>query len=246
MKRFIHGWKADKIDQRDKLYRRISKPRAYLPDYVNLRDKMPPVVDQGALGSCTANALAAAMGFLEIAQMRPFEPLSRLFIYFNEREMEGDVYNDGGAELRDGIKSLNQLGVCDEKEWPYAIDTFTKRPAGPCYVDALENRISSYHRLLSIKEMINCLADGYPFVFGFTVFSGFESEEVAKTGIAGMPQPNEENMGGHAVCCVGYDIPNKRFLIRNSWGEGWGDKGYFSLPFEYMEALADDFWVILK
>jgi len=91
-----------------------------------------------------------------------------------------------------------------------------------------------------------CLAQGYPFVFGFTVYESFESSVVAKTGVAPMPGRNEQPLGGHAVLCVGYDDKTQKFLVENSWGTGWGMKGFFTLPYNYLTSpdLADDFWVV--
>ena len=63
-----------------------------------------------------------------------------------------------------------------------------------------------------------------------------------------MPDLNSEPEGGHAVMCVGYDDERGVFIVRNSWGTGWGDGGYFYMPYGYMtnEDLADDFWVLKK
>jgi len=94
--------------------------------------------------------------------------------------------------------------------------------------------------------MRTCLAEGYPFVFGFTVYRSFESREVAKSGVLDMPQRDEKVMGGHAVMAAGYDDRAKRFLIRNSWGADWGKQGYFTMPYAYLDNrnLSDDFWTI--
>ncbi len=96
--------------------------------------------------------------------------------------------------------------------------------------------------------MLSCLAEGYPFVFGFAVYDYFESATMARTGILKMPTANEQMLGGHAVTAVGYDQSKKRFLVRNSWGTAWGLKGYFWMPFEYLtdRNLSDDFWTIRK
>jgi C1A family cysteine protease len=92
--------------------------------------------------------------------------------------------------------------------------------------------------------MKSCLADGFPFVFGFTVYESFESDEVAETGKLNMPDPSEMEVGGHAVLAVGYNDASKRFWVRNSWGKGWGKAGYFTMPYDYLlnENLSDDFW----
>ena len=148
--------------------------------------------------------------------------------------------------LRDGIKALKKWGVCSEKDWPYKTDKFTEKPPANCFKEALDHTIQSYHRITNLQEKLICLAEGYPFVFGFTVYEGFESKTVAKTGKVDMPKKDERPLGGHAVLGVGYDQKAKRFLVRNSWGSKWGNKGYFTLPFDYVETLADDFWTIRK
>lgn len=242
-----YGWRQDKLDVRDKLYRKISKPRMEpLPEVIDLRSGCSPVEDQLSLGACTAHALVGALEYLELKAGQPLTNLSRLFLYYQERAFEGDVNEDGGAQLRDGVKVLNQSGVCSESDWPYETVWFKNKPTQNAYTDALNHRITSYHRLLSHYDRLDCLASGFPFVFGFTVFSSFESEEVAKTGIVPMPVHGEEELGGHAVLAVGYDQITKQFLVRNSWGPGWGLSGYFEMPFEYLEMYSDDFWVVMK
>lgn len=240
-----YSWIPDKIDPRDHLFRKVVKPRLEpLPPVVDLRGGCSPVEDQGDLGSCTANALAGALEFLEIKAGKQFVDLSRLFIYFNERNFEGTPDEDSGAMIRDGVKVLHKLGVCREDIWPYDITRFTEKPDGSCYDEAIQRAIHSYDRILTLDEMKGCLADGYPFVFGFTVFSSFESLEVAQSGIVPMPADGEQEMGGHAVLCVGYDESKQMFLVRNSWGSTWGQAGYFWMPYEYLETMADDFWRI--
>lgn len=238
-----YGWIPDRPDHRDYLYSAIA-PKVKLPLKVDLRSEDSPVENQGRLGSCTANALAGNLQFLEKVSGQIYKDVSRLFIYYNERAVEGTIGFDSGAMIRDGIKVLAKYGVCPESSWPYDISKFTSKPTAVCYKEGLKHRIVSYHRLQTLSEMLNCLAEGFPFVFGFTVYESFESLKVAQTGLVPMPRKSERTLGGHAVMAAGYDQKQKRFIVRNSWGLGWGQVGYFTMPYAYFETLASDFWTI--
>lgn len=242
-----YGWIPDLPDARDRLYRAGRKVGA-LPRSTDLRRGCPAVYDQGQLASCTANAIAAAIEFDQRKQRLPqaFSP-SRLFIYYNERTLLGTIANDSGAMLRDGIKSVSGQGACPEPMWPYIEDKFADRPPAQCYKVGKAHPATQYSRLAqSTAQMKACLAAGYPFVFGFTVYESFESDEVACTGVVPMADPSEMALGGHAVAAVGYDDASSRFLVRNSWGTDWGMGGYFTMPYAYLanNNLADDFWTI--
>jgi C1A family cysteine protease len=172
---------------------------------------------------------------------------SRLFIYYNERVMEGTVDSDSGAQIRDGVKSVNQQGAPPETDWEYDITKFRDKPPQQAYDDATQHQAILYQRLTqSLGQLKGCLASGFPFVFGFVVYEGFESQEVASTGEAQLPQTGERQLGGHAVLAVGYDEDQQRFIIRNSWGPSWGMQGYFTLPYPYLlqDTLSSDFWTI--
>jgi C1A family cysteine protease len=240
-----YGWLPDLPDSRDWTYASIARLRG-LPRRVDLRSTCSPIEDQGELGSCTANALAGALEYLETRSGVRYEDVSRLFIYYNERVIEHTVNSDSGAMLRDGIKTLVKQGACNEALWPYDIRRFTVKPTPACYRDALNHQVTSYRRIANLAEMRACLASGFPFVFGFVVYESFESARVAKTGVAPMPGRGERALGGHAVMAVGYDDRTKRFTVRNSWGTRWGQKGYFTLPYAYLDNpnLARDFWTI--
>jgi C1A family cysteine protease len=241
-----YGWKPDLPDQRDFTYK-VTAPIA-LPPKVDLRPFCPPVYDQGQLGSCTGNAIAASVQFEQLKKKDPhaFMP-SRLFIYYNERVIEGTVKQDAGAMIRDGLKVVNNQGACTETTWPYVITKFANKPVAKAYTEGLKYKTKVYARVLqNLNSLKTCLASGDPFVFGFTVYQSFESNTVAKTGIVPMPATNEAVLGGHAVLCVGYDDSTQRFIVRNSWGPTWGIKGYFTFPYAYLtnNNLADDIWVI--
>ncbi len=221
--------------------------RKGLPTSVDLRSECPPVYNQGQLGSCTANGIAAAIEFDQRKQgNKEFTP-SRLFIYYNERVMEGTVNQDAGAQVRDGIKSVATLGAPPETDWPYDVSEFAKKPPAAAYTDATQDLVTAYARVAQVlTQMQGCLAEGYPFVFGFTVYDSFESDTVAQTGIVPIPASGESVLGGHCVVAVGYDDTKRMFIIRNSWGNDWGLNGYCMMPYEYLirSTLASDFWTI--
>jgi C1A family cysteine protease len=253
------GWVRDLPDPRDYLFSAALGVLKALPGSVDLKPAFP-IYNQGRIGSCTANALAGAIQFDRIKnkQSPTFVP-SRLFIYFNEREIEGHVANDAGAQLRDGIKTLQKFGVCPEKVWPYD-DTPALYEGGPfppnskpstmpdqsSYRDALKYVITSYQRLTpTLTQLQGCLAAGFPFVFGFTVFKGWYSKN-PRPSIIPLPSANDQAIGGHAVMCVGYNNQTQLFKIRNSWGASQGKNGYFFMPYAYLTSgnFAADFWVI--
>src|SRR4030088_186355 len=199
-----YGWIPDEPDQRDHLYAAPPQYLKALPPSIDLSAKCPPIYTQGELGSCTANAIAGAVEFDRLKhKLNDFVP-SRLFIYYNERLIEGTVAIDSGAMLRDGIKSVASDGVCPEAEWPYDIAKFTKRPTPKCYADAKLDRAISYQSLIQdLNQMKGCLASGYPFIFGFTVYESFESEAVRTTGHASMPGWTERSVGWPPVVAGG-------------------------------------------
>lgn len=242
-----YGWKPDLPDFRDHAYLAPGTVLSSLPKSVDLRSQCPSVYDQGQLGSCTANAITGALEFDLLKQkLADFTP-SRLFIYYNERVIEHDTDQDNGAQIRDGMKSVAKQGFCPETDWPYDISRFAVAPGLRCYQDAQKNKSIAYKRVSrSLQAMRGCLAAGYPFVFGFSVYSSFESEQVAQSGVLDMPQPDEQAIGGHAVLAVGYDDGSQRFLVRNSWGSQWGQQGYFTMPYAYLlhSGLSSDFWQV--
>lgn len=252
------GWIPDLPDHRDFKYAVPVNLVKDLPAKADLRKHCPKqVYDQGKLGSCTANAIAAAIEFDQIKQGQTEATPSRLFIYYNERAIEHSVQSDAGAQLRDGIKSVAKQGVCPETLWPYD-DTgaesedapcpkckFAQKPPAECYTAAKKHQILKYQRVTQdLQSMKGCLASGYPFVLGFTCYSNLPFD--SHTGEIPMPSSADHVIGGHAVLAVGYEDSSHRFIIRNSWGKTWGASGYGFLPYDYLvnPNLADDFWTI--
>lgn len=240
--------------------------RVTLPESVDLRRWCSPVEHQGEIGACTAHA---GVGMTEYYEKRAFGKhidASRLFLYKATRNL-AELHGDSGAFIRSTMGALVLFGVPPEKYWPYTdrAPDFDMEPSAFCYSFAENYKSIRYFRhdpaqlseeavLGSVKKS---LAAGVPAMFGFTVYSSME--HARGTGKIPFPTGNERILGGHAVVAVGYDdgmevrnpdsdVPTVgALLVRNSWGESWGDGGYGWLPYEYvLRAVAIDFWSILK
>ena len=241
---FTYGWKRDNPDARD--LRFTYRYPKVLPNSVDLRQYTLQIYAQGDLGSCTANAGGAMFEMIRaINDLPPYVP-SRLYIYYNTRAYEGTLAYDAGAGIRSAIKSLSEEGCPKEETWPYDISKFTFAPPEQAYTEGRKHVIWKYKRVNNqyLTDIQHALALGYPVIAGFSVYESFESEQVARTGIMTMPQPYEQMKGGHAVLIVGYCNEHQHFIVRNSWGEGWGEKGYFYAPYAYFTNpyLSADFW----
>ena len=237
----LFHWRREPVDARDKIY----KPTAMvLPRTVDLRPYCSPIEDQGQLGSCTGNAIAGIIECLDRKAGKNID-VSRLFIYYEERVLEGSITQDAGAYIRDGIKVVNKKGAPLESLWPYNINRFAVRPNQAAYADALNRKAGSYEKCLNLAAIKNALARGFPVVVGFDVYDSFYN--IGSDGI--MPYPNvnsEQLLGGHAVAIVGYNDNTNRLIARNSWGTDWADHGYFYMPYKVIQntSMSSDFWTI--
>ena len=255
------GWVRDLPDHRDFLYAAPAQVVTALPPKVDLRPQMPPVYDQKEVGSCSANAIGAAIQYerAKVGQTPDFIP-SRLLIYWNERFIERSVPLDAGAILRDGIKTVAKQGVCDETNWPYIpvpADPLTNIfPAGSppitkapqsVYTEATHFKANAYLRVTqTLNQLKGCLAQGYPIIFGFAVYDNIYDANGDPVTTLRIPGAKDRMLGGHAVLAVGYDDDAGVFIVRNSWGDQVMDHGYFYMVYSYMTdpQLAADFWTI--
>lgn len=217
-------------------------PKNAAPKKIDLRNLDSPVANQGQLGACTGFAIAKGLReFLLNKQKKQFTALSPLFLYYNERKREGSINEDAGAAISDGMNEIKENGIAPEKDWPYDITKFTIEPPAYAYKNAKEFKVKTIKPLRGITSIKNELNKQNPVVFGIDVYQSFDE---AKAG--NIPVPNvksEPLLGGHAVFCVGYDDFKKVMIMKNSWGNDWGDKGYFYLPYEYFKlGLVDDAW----
>lgn|SRR5574341_45238 len=241
------------------------RAKVSLPSTVDLRAWCSPIENQGALGSCTANAGVGVVEYFERRAFGKHIDASRMFLYKVTRNLMHST-GDSGAYLRRTMAGLVLFGVPPEEYWPYVIPDFDKEPPAFCYAFAQNYQAIQYFRLdppatakdVLCHRILTFLAAGLPLMFGFTVYSSIS--QATATGKIPYPAPGEDIPGGHAMVAVGYDnnlkIKNSNpggvetkgaFLIRNSWGTGWGDKGYGWLPYEYvLKGQAVDWWCLLK
>jgi hypothetical protein len=175
--------------------------------------------------------------------------LSRLWTYYHARAKINTIESDSGAFIRDAFKVLAERGAPREGLWPYVESRFREMPSAG-KVSARHHRVLEYRSILdsSERDMQACLAEGYPFAFGFAVYRSFLSIDASG---AWLPRANERIEGYHAVVCVGYDFrPDSwmggSWIIRNSWGREWGRGGHFLVPRNFMAAEAWDCWTVRK
>lgn len=232
--------RSDRADWRDLLYTPV---RAPLQDKVDMRTWASPVEDQLHLGSCIGQAIVGAYELL-LKRQDPtkFVDLSRLFVYYNARLIEGVEDEDVGAYVRDGIKAVQKYGICSESVWPYNIGNFAITPSVSSYNDAKTRNIKNYYRLLGITDILDALNNNWPVVVGMNVFMQFEDLSSGEC-ILKLPGPEESPIGGHAMCLVGYDLQRQLVLARNSFGADWCMGGYCWIPFDYVKSDVNDMWV---
>jgi C1A family cysteine protease len=215
------------------------------PNIVDLRKWMPPAEDQGDSSSCIENAIVGAMGFLQIRNGLPFQGLlSRLFIYYNARVLENDVNKDEGSLVEDGLLSLCKFGAPLESEWVFDLNKIFVKPTPQCYTDGLKNCLNSYYNIPdeNYSEMIKkALKSDHPVIFGMQVNNDYMNYN---GGILQSYSDKSEPDGGHCQVICGFNDNEKYWIIRNSWGQDWGEGGYCRMAYDYLDkAGASDFWV---
>lgn len=227
-----------------------SRATSNLPPKVDLRKYMTTIEDQDQIGSCVANAVAGAYEYL-VKKHNNVEnyDVSRLFIYYNAREIDGTVDEDAGCIISSAIQSLQEKGACSENTWPYDIEKFTETPPDEAYEEAAKFIVEDMQAVpVDLNSWKQALAEGNPIIFGLSLFNSFDSQR--KPGLVPAPTPSEasrESHGGHAMLCVGYSDPDKVFIVRNSWGPDWGDDGYCYIPYDYLvnpKYNDGDCWII--
>lgn len=259
------NWKPSLPNHREMKYKHIELTMAPLPAGTDLAPMDSPLKDQGNSGSCSGFSSASHDEFLELQEIRlnlpagqdpqvytqgKFDPVSEYFIYWGERAREGTTDQDSGATtLADACIVLCRIGVPKHSTWPNTPQNLLTKPSDAAFAEAANHKATTYYALeQTAYELKRCLANGFPFLFGVTVYDSFMSEDAARTGIIPMPGDNESVEGGHALLCVGYDDATQLFKFKNSWGDSWGDKGYGYLPYAYMlnEDMSDDHFTLRR
>lgn len=238
------GALRDVHDVRDRMYRALLPART-VPQLVDLREWGGPIKDQGDEGSCTGHAFSSAREWIARMYEKTSPILSPQYLYVEELIADGAFPKDEGAMPRTGCQVLASKGCCEASLYPYFAGQLTT-PTAEQSRNALKYKTGAYHRIGTLSDFLNCLADPtpWPVLVGFVVYESFVTEQVAESGSMPIPKPDEERRGGHEVLCLGYDLPKRMALIQNSWGDGWGQRGYFWMPFEVIESPDTDLWMV--
>ena len=229
----VSGYKPSRINPNDETYKFNNDG---IPIKVDLSDYFSSVKDQGQLGSCTAFPVSAVYEYSAMLNNNPVE-ISELFIYYNTRELKGNVEVDSGASILDTINSVKDNGACYEPNYPYNIDNFKEKPSEESYIEGKHQVVEKALRVSIVEEDFkHAIANGYPVIIGLKLYKSFYPKD--NSGIIPYPLANEashENHGNHALLIVGYNEEEKLFKLRNSWGTDFGDNGYCYAPFDYID-----------
>lgn len=224
-----------------------------LPPKVDLRPHLTTIENQGETNSCVANAVAGAYEYLVKRHLDEDEAydVSRLFIYYNARAIEGADIEDQGSVIANAIEGLKQHGACSEETWPFDQEAVNEEPNEEAYEEARHFVIEdTEHVPTTLEAWQRCLAEGYPVIFGLALYNSFDTQR--QKGMVPMPTDKEATRGshgGHAMLCVGYSDKDKVFIVRNSWGTDWGDDGYCYIPYRYIineHHNGGDSWIIRR
>ena len=255
------GWLKDFPDIRDYNVKRDEVAPCKIDEKVLPLEyritSLPPIKDQGQLGSCTANAGTYMYEtFVQQAGLGVSPAMSRLFLYKTTRKLMGSA-GDTGAYLRDTMKAMALFGTVPESYWPYVTGDFEKEPTAFEYAMADHYEALTYYRLdphgKDLDKVIDSiklnLVSNRACMMGFVVYNGCMD---AHTGKVAMPGLFSSVSGGHAICVVGYNDTVEingvtgAFTFANSWSSSWGDNGYGYLPYKYVkEGLATDWWTMM-
>lgn len=209
---------------------------------VDLREWDTLVENQQTLGSCSSSALTSAYELMvKMDNPQNYVELSDLFIYYNARMQEGTADKDEGIYLKSGLEVMEKYGICEESLWPYDLERWDDKPSEIAYENAKKRTIKNYKKLISTYYIIEMLNNNKPVVFGMEIYDSFMQLD-ERISTVSLPSRKEKSYGGHAMCMVGYDLPRRLFLAKNSFGTDWGMNGYCWVPFDYLKQEGYDCW----
>lgn len=246
-----YGWKVSKPDWRDHQWvgsKKAVRTTRLKPIDWRVLGQPPAIRNQSVLGSCTGFGTTRLLEWrFRLQGLSDYVP-SPLAVYFWERQIEGTVGYDAGAEVRDGLKVLANIGGPHETLWPYDVNRFTQEPGPQVYADAAKRKAIQYARVrVHTTDIKRALIDG-PLVMGFTVYSSFESAAVERTGVVPIPKSDEQIVGGHCVVMEGWEKVGRYDygIFANSWDTDWGMQGWFVARMSWMcnPANSDDWWTL--
>ena len=238
------GTLRDVHDVRDRIFHASPLARP-LPQNVDLREWGGPIKNQGEEGSCTGHAFSSAREWIARKYEMTSSILSPQYLYVEELIANGSFPADDGAMPRTGCQVLTAKGCCEAALYPYVAGKLIA-PTTDQTQNASKYKTGAYHRVGTLSDFLSCLADPmpWPVLVGFVVYESLMTEQVADTGVMPIPKLGERQQGGHEVLCLGYDLPKHLALIQNSWGDSWGQQGYFWMPFATIASPDTDMWIV--
>jgi len=246
-RKFGYDYKKFETVGASKAHPRHLVRQGILRSSVDNRNTCSPVADQGKAGACTAFSMGKGLREqIEIKNGGDTAPLSPMFLYYEERSLEGTTTEDSGATIDDGMKVLTDTGIAHEASCAYDLTNLFKKPSAAAYAEAGKMKIHDAQNLATMDDVKTALNAGQTVAFGFRVYESFR--KVGADGMMPVPKAGEKVLGGHAILAVGYDDTKQALTIRNSWGPAWGDKGYFYMPYKVATnpAMVHEFWTASK
>lgn len=223
-----------------------SRRTLILPKSHDLRRNFSSIKNQGSQGSCLAFTLSSIMEYMIKSKKLKAVDLSEAFLYYESRKKAGDQDIDIGSNFLYSLQSLAENGICSEQYMPYSEYDYTTSPSRTAYTDALANKISMASSVnLEIEDLKKVLYNGYPIAISINMYPSFGNGE---NFVIPFPSKRElsRNNGMHSMVIVGYNEDKQQFIVRNSWGEDFGDHGYCYIPYDYItdESLTNCAYII--
>lgn len=223
---------------------------------VDLRNNTPPIYgkefpqlqhltnDNVDLMFATPNAIISVCEYLNNKHGKNTAPLSKMFVYYNAKDNRGVINKDIPVSFIDCIETIKSFGICTEESWPYDIEKSNLIPIKECFEEAKKYKYFSFYKLDQDEIILKkCIANGEPFFFGLNIYQNFLN--LKNTSMLETPKEGDQQLGEYATACFGYDDNKKAFLCRGSFGNLWGENGYFWIPYDYvLSSECNNFWII--